>query len=149
MDDDPLLAKVVLVGPDGTVAVARLVSDRAPDLSTVELVAWLALAGRRAHGQVHLEEVCPVLVGLLDLAGVVDLVGLVEGRPGEARFDDSRAGRPSYLVRGRPSYPVREGGTMTAAAPTIQVKQVLTVGVPVTDQDRSLHFYVDTLGFGL
>jgi predicted enzyme related to lactoylglutathione lyase len=28
-----------------------------------------------------------------------------------------------------------------------QINQVGTVGVPVTDQDRALEFYVDTLGF--
>jgi lactoylglutathione lyase len=36
---------------------------------------------------------------------------------------------------------------MSASKPTIQVRQVHTVGVPVTDQDRALSFYVDTLGF--
>ena len=30
---------------------------------------------------------------------------------------------------------------------TIQVSDVRTVGVPVTDQDRALRFYVDILGF--
>ena len=36
---------------------------------------------------------------------------------------------------------------MPESKPTIQVREVLTVGVPVTDQDRALSFYVDTLGF--
>ncbi len=36
---------------------------------------------------------------------------------------------------------------MSTSTPTIQVKQVLTVGVPVSDQDRALRFYVETLGF--
>jgi len=36
---------------------------------------------------------------------------------------------------------------MSTSQPTIQVREVLTVGVPVTDQDRALSFYVDTLGF--
>ncbi len=138
MDDLPLVAKVVLVGADGTVAVTRLVSDRSPDLSTVDLVARMVLAARRAHAELHLEEVCPILAGLLDLTGVVELVG-----PGPAggRSDDSRDSRSSYHGR--------EGGAMSTSAPTIQVKQVLTVGIPVTDQGRALRFYVETLGFGL
>ena len=138
MDDSRLVAKVVLIGADGTVAVTRLVSDRSPDLSTVDQVVRMVLAARRAHAELHLEEVCPILVGLLDLAGVVELVGL---GPGDGRFDDSRAGRTSYLSS--------QGGAMSASTPTIRVKQILTVGIPVTDQDRALGFYVETLGFGL
>ena len=34
------------------------------------------------------------------------------------------------------------------STPTIQVQQIHTVGIPVTDQDRALAFYVDVLGFG-
>jgi lactoylglutathione lyase len=37
---------------------------------------------------------------------------------------------------------------MSTSKPTIQVHEIRTVGVPVTDQDRALSFYVDTLGFG-
>jgi lactoylglutathione lyase len=36
---------------------------------------------------------------------------------------------------------------MSTSKPTMQVCEVQTVGVPVTDQDRALSFYVDTLGF--
>ncbi len=36
---------------------------------------------------------------------------------------------------------------MSTAKPTIQVEEVRTIGVPVTDQDRAVRFYVDTLGF--
>jgi catechol 2,3-dioxygenase-like lactoylglutathione lyase family enzyme len=35
----------------------------------------------------------------------------------------------------------------TNAEPTIQVQEVMTIGVPVTDQDQALSFYVNTLGF--
>ena len=35
---------------------------------------------------------------------------------------------------------------MTGESKT-RISDVLTVGVPVTDQDRALEFYVDTLGF--
>jgi lactoylglutathione lyase len=35
---------------------------------------------------------------------------------------------------------------MTSPPPTIQIEEVRTVAVPVTDQDRALGFYVDTLG---
>ena len=38
---------------------------------------------------------------------------------------------------------------MATAQPTIQVTRVHTIGVPVIDQDRSLRFYVGTLGFRL
>jgi len=36
---------------------------------------------------------------------------------------------------------------MSMSKPTIQIEEVRTVGVPVTDQDRAIRFYVDTLGF--
>jgi lactoylglutathione lyase len=36
---------------------------------------------------------------------------------------------------------------MPTPQPTIQIAEVRTVGVPVTDQDRAIRFYVDTLGF--
>jgi lactoylglutathione lyase len=36
---------------------------------------------------------------------------------------------------------------MPSPLPTIQIKEVRTVGVPVTDQDRAIRFYTDTLGF--
>ncbi len=31
--------------------------------------------------------------------------------------------------------------------PTVRIHDIRTIGVPVTDQDRALDFYVDTLGF--
>jgi lactoylglutathione lyase len=115
--------------------VTRLVSDHSPDLSTVDQVARMMLVARRSDSRVRLEEVSPWLVLLLDLAGLVEVVGL---GPGDSRLDDCWGHRTSYLG---------EGGTMTAPKPTIQVKRVHTVGVPVTDQDRALQFYVGTLGF--
>jgi catechol 2,3-dioxygenase-like lactoylglutathione lyase family enzyme len=36
---------------------------------------------------------------------------------------------------------------MPSPQPTIQIEEVRTIGVPVTDQDRAIRFYVDTLGF--
>ena len=36
---------------------------------------------------------------------------------------------------------------MSTSKPVIQIDELLTVGVPVTDQDRAISFYVDTLGF--
>jgi lactoylglutathione lyase len=36
---------------------------------------------------------------------------------------------------------------MPSPQPTIQIEEVRTVGVPVTDQDRAVRFYVNTLGF--
>ncbi|MGH9080251.1 MAG: VOC family protein [Acidimicrobiales bacterium] len=137
MQEAALLAKMVLVGADGTVAVTRLVSRRPPDLATVDQVARLVLVARRTHRRVHLERVCPILAALLDLAGVVELTGI---RPGQVLFDDFWDTRSSYQPK--------EGGTMPKAKPTIQVKQVLTVGVPVADQDRALRFYIGTLGCG-
>lgn len=137
MADDPSLATVVVVAEDGTVAVSRLVSDDPADLSTVERVARMALAARRANHRFRLEEASPWLLVLLDLAGLVEVVGV--GAP-PAGTDDCAGQRASYLYPG-------EGGTMSAAKPTVQVKRVHTIGVPVTDQDRALQFYVGTLGF--
>jgi lactoylglutathione lyase len=34
------------------------------------------------------------------------------------------------------------------STPTIQVQEIHTVGIPVTDQDRALAFYTAMLGFG-
>jgi lactoylglutathione lyase len=36
---------------------------------------------------------------------------------------------------------------MSTPKPIIQLDEVRTIGVPVTDQDRAISFYVDTLGF--
>ena len=36
---------------------------------------------------------------------------------------------------------------MPSPQPIIQIEAVRTIGVPVTDQDRAIRFYVDTLGF--
>jgi lactoylglutathione lyase len=36
---------------------------------------------------------------------------------------------------------------MPTSQPTIQIEEVRTIGVPVTDQDRAIRFYVNTLGF--
>jgi lactoylglutathione lyase len=36
---------------------------------------------------------------------------------------------------------------MPSPQPTIQIEEVRTIGVPVTDQARAVRFYVDTLGF--
>jgi len=36
---------------------------------------------------------------------------------------------------------------MSAPKPIIQIDEVRTIGVPVTDQDRAISFYVDILGF--
>jgi catechol 2,3-dioxygenase-like lactoylglutathione lyase family enzyme len=36
---------------------------------------------------------------------------------------------------------------MAAGRNTNGVKDIRTVGIPVADQERALHFYVDTLGF--
>jgi catechol 2,3-dioxygenase-like lactoylglutathione lyase family enzyme len=37
--------------------------------------------------------------------------------------------------------------TMSAAETTTRIKDVATVGVPVSDQDRAIEFYRDKLGF--
>jgi len=36
---------------------------------------------------------------------------------------------------------------MSTPKPIIQIDEVRTIGVPVTDQDRAISFYVDILGF--
>lgn len=36
---------------------------------------------------------------------------------------------------------------MSTPKPIIQLDEVRTIGVPVTDQDRAISFYVETLGF--
>jgi hypothetical protein len=36
---------------------------------------------------------------------------------------------------------------MPSPQPIIQIEEVRTIGVPVTDQDRAIRFYVNTLGF--
>jgi lactoylglutathione lyase len=36
---------------------------------------------------------------------------------------------------------------MSTSKPIIQIDEVRTIGVPVTDQDKAISFYVDTLGF--
>jgi hypothetical protein len=67
----PNWARVVVTSADGT---ARTLSWRGrgrPTLADVEGLARLQLASRRAGGHIHVDEVCPALYELLDLAGLL------------------------------------------------------------------------------
>ena len=52
------------------VAAGELAADTKPDLGAVDLIARISLMARRTGTTVKLEDVCPELVELLDLAGL-------------------------------------------------------------------------------
>ena len=81
MADVAFWARVVVVGADGTHRVLLLTGAGAPGLAAVEELARLQLQARRAGGRIRLQEVCPALAELLDLAGLGrELGGQAEGR---------------------------------------------------------------------
>lgn len=133
-----MLATVILARRDGGIDVTRLLSDRAPDLSSVDHLARLVLAARRAGCPLRLEGVSPRLVVLLDLTGLSGILG-----------GPTLLGTADEFCPAGTSYGDKGGTLMPAATSTIRVQRVHTVGIPVTDQDRALRFYVDTLGFAI
>ena len=52
------------------VAAGELTGDTKPDLGAVDLIARLSLMARRTGTTVRLDDVCPELVELLNLAGL-------------------------------------------------------------------------------
>ena len=63
---------VVFVAPGGEVASWPLEGDGRPDLGTVDDIARLQLAARRVGCAIHLRNVCPDLLALIELAGLSD-----------------------------------------------------------------------------
>jgi hypothetical protein len=68
-------ARIAIHQPDGSVTRTWLEGPGAPDMETVEGLAWLAQETRRAGGWVQLEHLCPDLAELLDLSGLRREVG--------------------------------------------------------------------------
>ena len=67
--------RIVLLGPSGTeVASWPLPDGERPDVGVVDELARLQLAAHRLGCSIHLRDACPVLLGLLDLAGLTDVV---------------------------------------------------------------------------
>lgn len=75
MGDDSSWARVVLVAADDTQWEMTLVGEGSPDLSVIDRLARLQFAVRRHGGRMRLQDVSPVLSGLLDLAGLLGEVG--------------------------------------------------------------------------
>ncbi|MEV7197144.1 STAS domain-containing protein [Streptomyces sp. NPDC093510] len=73
-------------GPDGGDVICDVAAVTTADLTTVDAVARLHLAARRAGGRIRLRNPGPGLLALLGLVGLVELLGLVvevEGHPEE------------------------------------------------------------------
>jgi hypothetical protein len=70
-----VLARVVIVGPDGRRDVAILQGGRRRSLEVVDLLARLRLACRRTGRRLVLEELAPELRELLDACGLLREVG--------------------------------------------------------------------------
>ncbi len=66
---------MVLLRGDEELARWALTHSGRPDLGLVDEVARLQLAARRAGCSIWLRHACPDLVGLLELAGLRDVVG--------------------------------------------------------------------------
>ena len=76
--------RVVGVGPDGAVLWVRVIGGQGPpDLAAVEELARWLLAARRAGGSIALQEQCEALARLLDLVGLLSLLGREMGGQAE------------------------------------------------------------------
>jgi hypothetical protein len=76
--------RVVGVGPDGAVRWVRVIGGQGPpDLAAVDELARCLLAARRAGGSIALREQCEALARLLDLVGLLDLLGREMGGQAE------------------------------------------------------------------
>ncbi|MFJ2767524.1 STAS domain-containing protein [Streptomyces sp. NPDC087300] len=83
-DVPPLCEQVAAArhGPGDVICDVAAVTTA--DLSTVDAIARLQLAARRAGGRIRLRNPAPALLALLGLVGLVELLGLVvemEGHP--------------------------------------------------------------------
>ncbi|MEU7579450.1 STAS domain-containing protein [Streptomyces sp. NPDC041068] len=85
-DDVPSLCQQVATarhGPGGDV-ICDVAAVTTADLPTVDVIARLQLAARRAGSRIRLRNPTPALLALLGLVGLVELLGLVvemEGYP--------------------------------------------------------------------
>jgi hypothetical protein len=74
--------RVTMVGSDGDpIAHGVLEGPGAPDLGTVEDLARLALLAKRLGAHLHLADMTPELVDLLELAGLPGLCVEMERQP--------------------------------------------------------------------
>ena len=79
-------ARVLLIAPDdGVLGTWPLSGVDPPDLATVDLLARLHLSARRMGCTLAIEEACAELAGLLDLAGLADVVPIRDGSPSPDR----------------------------------------------------------------
>jgi hypothetical protein len=67
--DEPL-AHLLIRAPSGEELSLELVSTHAPDLGTIEALAWLQLALERTSGELSLERLRGDLAELVELSGL-------------------------------------------------------------------------------
>jgi hypothetical protein len=79
---DAVDAVVVLVFGDAELARWPLSACRRPDLGLVDSLARLQLSARRLGCSIQVHDACPELAGLLDLAGLAEILssGKVSGQ---------------------------------------------------------------------
>ncbi|WP_224058465.1 STAS domain-containing protein [Streptomyces kanamyceticus] len=85
-DVPPLCEQVAAVrhGPGGGDVICDVTDVTTADMSTVDAIARLQLAARRAGGRIRLRNPTPALLALLGLVGLVELLGLVVEMEGHA-----------------------------------------------------------------
>lgn len=72
--------RIVVVDRDGEPARYRLLGPGRPTVDTVALLARLALVAKRLGGRLNVEDACPDLRALLELAGLaVEMQRQAEG----------------------------------------------------------------------
>jgi hypothetical protein len=72
--------QLVVADADGSHLLMLLAGEGPPDLAVVEGLARLQLMTRRAGGRMWLEDACPELVELLELAGLRQVVAESPGQ---------------------------------------------------------------------
>jgi hypothetical protein len=94
-----LWAWVVFEGSEGVDLSLALLGEDMPDISVVDALARLQVVCRRSGVRVRLEETCPMLKELLDLAGLGGVVGLggEDGLGAEDGLGGEMVGEPERL----------------------------------------------------
>ncbi|MFE0172629.1 STAS domain-containing protein [Streptomyces sp. NPDC059002] len=104
-DDVPPLCEQVAAarhGP-GRDVICDVADVTTADLSTVDAIARLQLAARRAGGRIRLRNPAPALLALLGLVGLVELLGLVVEMEGHAEQREPPLGVQEAVESGDPA----------------------------------------------
>jgi hypothetical protein len=94
--------RIVIVDSAGCPVAAWDLAAGLPDLAAVEALAQCQLMARRRGGRMLLQDVSAELAALLDLTGLLDVVGLGRQVGGEAEAREEGTGVEEEVQSGDP-----------------------------------------------